>query len=280
MAEVITKEELQKEIHDEIKQLLVESAQIVKQYVDEHSIDNPAKRDELKTEIANYIAQKYDFEAEKAKLEEASKVAEALLKVFDENSDGSLDVKEVIEKLSAVADNTKKIEDIEKEISGISTTIDAIQKLVGDKIAELKGYVEAVKADLAKTDATVREVEARLNTQYFTKEEIKVALTINKDDIVVDVRKIFFPESDNGNAQAANGGNAQGIKPGTGSAHNDAQANKPANGGNTQANKPADNGKDTDANKPANGGNAQANKPADNKDKNTQTSAKSDGGVA
>jgi len=269
MADVITKEELQQEIHDEIKELLVESAQIVKQYVDEHSIDNPAKRDELKTEIANYIAQKYDFEAEKAKLEEASKVAEALLKVFDENEDGSLDVKEVLDKLSAVADNTKKIEDIEKEISGISTTIDNIQKLIGDKVAELKGYVEAVKADLAKTDATVREVEARLNTQYFTKEEVKVALTINKDDIIVDVRKVFFPESNNGNTEAANAGNAQGINPGTGSAHNDAQANKPA-----------DNGKDTDADKPANGGNAQANKPADNKDKNTQTSAKSDGGVA
>jgi len=251
MAEVVTKEELQQEIQNEIKELLVESAQIVKQYVDEHSIDNPEKREELKTEIADYIAQKYDFEAEKEKLEKASEVAEALLKVFDEDNDGGLDAKEILDKLAAVTENTQKIEDIEKEISGISETIENIRNLIGDRLAELKGYVDAVKADLAKTDATVKEVEARLNTQYFTKEEVKVALTINKDDIIVDVRKVFFPESNSVNASA--------------------QETTPANGANTN----------TQETTPANG--TSTNTPGTqttNESTEPNTSANSDGGIA
>ena len=58
MAETITKEEVQNEIQTEVKAVVTESMQVVKKYVDDNSIDNTAKRDALKTEIENAIAEK------------------------------------------------------------------------------------------------------------------------------------------------------------------------------------------------------------------------------
>jgi len=128
MADVVTKEDIANEVNADIKELLVESSKVVKQYIDEHSIDNTAKRDELKTEIENAIAKKYDFENEKAKLDKASEVAETLLGLFDADNNGELDPKEFLNKLDEIyaklgtTDELQgKLEDLAKQATDLKS---------------------------------------------------------------------------------------------------------------------------------------------------------------
>jgi len=159
----ITKEQLQNEIQAEVKGVIVDSMQIVKRYIDEHSIDNTAKREELKNEIADAIAQKYDFENEKEKLEKASKVADTLLGLFDANEDA-----EISPSIYAQLETTNQIN----------------EQLV----------------DLAKEVGSLRSyVDAQLQN-FFTKDDIKEIMTINKDEIVNAVKGIFYPAINENNS--------------------------------------------------------------------------------
>jgi len=189
MADVITKEDIANEVNAEIKELLVESSKVVKQYIDEHSIDNTAKREELKAEIADAIAKKYDFENEKAKLDKASAVAETLLGLFDADENGELDPKEFLSKLDEIyaklgtTDELQgKLEDLAKQATDLKSELDA-------KIAEVTGRTKTNSDNIAKLQAQI--------TNVFTKEEVKEALSINKDEILSAVNDIFYPTKEN-----------------------------------------------------------------------------------
>ncbi len=98
----ITKEQIQQEVQEEVKSVLVSSMEVVKKYVDEHSIDNQAKRDELKQEIANAIAEQYDFAGQSEQIQKAVSVADTLLGLFDTNEDGTINPQEFLDKLNSI----------------------------------------------------------------------------------------------------------------------------------------------------------------------------------
>ena len=203
MADAITKEQIQNEVQTEVKNVIVESMQVVKKYVDEHSIDNVAKREALKTEIENAIAEKYDFENEKAKLDEASKVAETLLGLFDADKNGEIDPKEFLDKLNSIYAQLDTTTQLGKDVEAVVNSVKDLQNQIDTKIAEVNGNIKAVSDNVAKAQADIQAVEANLTTNFFTKEEIEVALQINKDEIVQAVNDLFYPSTDGDNGDGA-----------------------------------------------------------------------------
>jgi len=192
MADVVTKEDIANEVNAEIKELLVESSKVVKQYIDEHSIDNTAKRDELKTEIENAIAKKYDFENEKAKLDKASEVAETLLGLFDADNNGELDPKEFLNKLDEIYAKLGTTDELQGKLEDLAKQATDLKSELDSKIAEVTGRTKTNSDNIAKLQAQM--------TNIFTKEEVKEALTINKDEILSAVNELFNPtSSDNSN---------------------------------------------------------------------------------
>ena len=191
MADVVTKEDIANEVNAEIKELLVESSKVVKQYIDEHSIDNTAKRDELKTEIENAIAKKYDFENEKAKLDKASEVAETLLGLFDADNNGELDPKEFLNKLDEIYAKLGTTDELQGKLEDLAKQATDLKSELDTKIAEVTGRTKTNSDNISKLQAQM--------TNIFTKEEVKEALNINKDEIISAVNGVFNPTSnDNG----------------------------------------------------------------------------------
>jgi len=191
MSEVVTKEDIANEVNAEIKELLVESSKVVKKYIDEHSIDNTAKREELKTEIENAIAKKYDFENEKAKLDKASEVAETLLGLFDADNNGELDPKEFLNKLDEIYAKLGTTDELQGKLEDLAKQATDLKSELDTKIAEVTGRTKTNSDNISKLQAQM--------TNIFTKEEVKEALTINKDEIISAVNEIFNPtSSDNG----------------------------------------------------------------------------------
>ena len=166
----ITKEQLQQEIQEEVKEVLVSSMEVVKQYVDEHSIDNEAKREELKNEIANAIAQQYDFEGERDKIEKAANVAETLLGIFDTNEDGTINPQEFLNKLNSIYAQLETTNQIQSDLVELAQQVGALSQ-----------RIDAVEAKFA---------------DYFTKQEVLDALTLNKDEIVSAVTNVFYPSAE------------------------------------------------------------------------------------
>ena len=187
MSEVVTKEDIANEVNAEIKELLVESSKVVKQYIDEHSIDNTAKREELKTEIANAIAKKYDFENEKAKLDKASEVAETLLGLFDADNNGELDPKEFLNKLDEIYAKLGTTDELQGKLEDLAKQATDLKSELDTKIAEVTGRTKTNSDNISKLQAQM--------TNIFTKEEVKEALTINKDEILSAVNELFNPTS-------------------------------------------------------------------------------------
>ena len=163
----ITKEQIQQEIQQEVKEVLVSSMEVVKRYVDEHSIDNEAKREELKNEIADAIAEQFDFEGERDKIEKAANVAETLLGIFDTDEDGTINPQEFLDKLNSIYAQLETTNQIKDDLLALA-----------QEVGGLKSRVEAVEANFAN---------------YFTKSEIAEALAINKEEIVTKVAAVFYP---------------------------------------------------------------------------------------
>jgi len=198
MAETITKEEVQNEIQTEVKAVVTESMQVVKKYVDDNSIDNTAKRDALKTEIENAIAEKYDFENEKAKLDQASKVADTLLGLFDADENGEINPQEFLDKLNSIYANLDTTTQLGKDVEAVVNSVKDLQSQIDTKIAEVNGSIKTVSDNVSKAQADIQAVEANLTTNFFTKEEVQSAIQINKDEIVQAVNDVFYPSEDNG----------------------------------------------------------------------------------
>lgn len=196
MAETITKEQIQQEVQEEVKEVIIESMQVVKQYVDENSIKNEAERNALKKEIADAIAQKYDFENEKEKLDRASEVADTLLGLFDANEDSKIDPQEFLDKLNSIYSQLETTNKLSEDLQGLAAQVADLKTYIDTKIGEVNGKIDTLNTAVSKSQADITAIEANLSTNYFTKEEVQVVLSINKDEIVNEVRNIFYPASD------------------------------------------------------------------------------------
>jgi len=196
MADTLTKEELQTQVQEEVKETIVESMAVVKKYVDENSIENTVKRDALKEEIANAIAEKYDFEAEKEKLEKANGVAETLLGIFDSDGNGEVSPDEFLKKLDSVYAQLKSTNELSGKLDDLAAQVADLKPYIDEKIAEVNGSIKTVSDAQAKTEANLQVVEANLTTNYFTKEDVQAAVEIKKDEIVAAVNELFFPSTD------------------------------------------------------------------------------------
>jgi len=192
----ITKEQLQNEIQAEVKGVIVDSMQIVKRYIDEHSIDNVAKREELKNEIADAIAQKYDFENEKEKLEKASKVADTLLGLFDANEDAEISPQEFLDKLNSIYAQLETTNKLTDDLANLASQVTDLKSYVDTKIGEINGAINSVKADISTNADEIKTLKANVETNFFTKDDVKAMLVINKDEIVKEVEAIFYPTDD------------------------------------------------------------------------------------
>jgi len=192
----ITKEELQSQVQEEVKEVIVESMNVVKKYVDDNSIENVAKREVLKTEIADAIAKKYDFEAEKEKLEKANGVAETLLGLFDADKNGEVSPDEFLKKLDAVYTKLKVTAELSDEVKGLAKDVADLKPYIDAKVSELNGSIKTVSDATAKAQAEVDEVKADLATNFFTKEEVQASMVIAKDEIVKAVNDLFYPSTD------------------------------------------------------------------------------------
>ena len=195
----MTQKELNTQIQSEVKEVIVESSKVIKQYIDNNSIQNPDVREQVKNEIADQIAQKYDFENEKTKLEEASKVADTLLGIFDADESGDITPEEFMKKLNSIyaeLEDTKKLSD---DLQALVDRVSSIYTELKDSIANVDGRVTEVANNLSNTNDTLTQLKTNVETNFFTKDDVAGALSINKDEIIDEVKSIFgMNTEDNG----------------------------------------------------------------------------------
>jgi len=178
-----SKEELQALNEEQIKALLVQSSQVVKRYVDER---DEATKSELQEAIVNELSEVEGLGENLEKLQELSK---AFVSVFDENSDGKITPEEIIAKVSLVNVNIEKV-------AGDLTSL-------GDIVEALESNVAVNTQNIKTTQTDVAGLQATVNNDLFTKEDVRQILTVAGDAVVKAVEDVFFPASD-----SSNGGNA------------------------------------------------------------------------
>jgi len=180
--------ELQNLILTKEKELILKVADVIKSYTD-NKVSVTA--DELKKEIVDTLS-KVDGLGEQ--LEKIQKMADAFTKVFDENKDGTITAEEIVAKLAAIQANIDKVASDLKALS--DKEAQDVENLL-QKIAKVDGKVDANTASIQKVDDAVKAVDAKLITNYFTKDEIEALVTTSFDSIIEEVEKLFNPEATN-----------------------------------------------------------------------------------
>lgn len=194
---VLTKEDVKAEIQADIKDVITQSMQVVKKYVDDNSIKNKVERDALKTEIENSLATKFDFENEKEKIDKASEVANTLLGLFDADNNGEIDPKEFLNKLNSIYAQLDTTNKLSGDLENLAKQLTDVKSYIDGKIGEAKGAIDTINSNVSKIDETLKSVNANIQANYFTKEDVKDMMSINKDDIISEVTNIFYPSTDN-----------------------------------------------------------------------------------
>jgi chromosome segregation ATPase len=195
----MTQEELNTQIQAEVKEVIVESSKVIKKYIDDNSIQNPDVRAKVEEEIANSIAKKYDFENEKSKLDEASKVAEVLLGLFDTDESGDITPEEFMNKLNSIYAELETTNKLSDDLQNLVDRVSSIYEELKTSIANVDGRVTEVSNALSNTNDTLAQVKTNIETNFFTKDEVSSALTINKDEILDEVKEVFgIVTEDNG----------------------------------------------------------------------------------
>lgn len=191
MADVITKEDLEAQIQADLKAITLDSLGVVKRYIDENTIVSQDKRDELKAEIADSIAQKFDFDAEAEKIDKASNVADALLGLFDTDGNGNLTGEEVLNKLNDIYAQLQETGKLSEDLQNVVKQVTDLKSYADSKIGEVQGAIKTVAGDISGLKDRATQMEADLSTNYFTKDDVKNALAVNKDDILTEVKNLF-----------------------------------------------------------------------------------------
>ena len=185
----MTEKELQAQLEVEFKEILTESSKIVKQYIDE--------RDEAtKAELKDVIVQELSgIDGINENLEKLQKLADAFVKVFDENEDGNVTAKEIITKLSLLQANIDKVA---SDLASVDGKYANLTKTLEDSLKALEARVSANEINIGKNTEAIAEVKTNIENNYFTKEQIVTALEVGKDALVEAVRAVFYPTQETG----------------------------------------------------------------------------------
>ena len=192
MADVVTKEELNQELQNEMKEILTQTSQIVKKYIDEHSVENEDVKNALKEEITDAIAKNFNFEEEKGKIEKASQVADTLLGIFDADESGDITAEEFMNKLNEIYAKLETTNELSDELKKLAQQLSDLKTYVDNKIAEVNGAINSVKSDVSQNTQAIQS----LSTNVFTKAEVEEIITVNKDEIINEVSGVFYPSAD------------------------------------------------------------------------------------
>ena len=178
----MTEKELQALLQEQTKDVITGLASKVKSFVD---CKVTVAKNELKDQITKELS---GVEGLADNLEKLQKLADAFVKVFDENSDGTISADEIIAKISAIQANIDKVaSDLANYKGEVKSLFDGVNKAIG----ELKDRVGALELAVAKNSDEIASIKADLSTKYYTEEQIKVALTINKEEILKEVDGIL-----------------------------------------------------------------------------------------
>jgi len=190
-----TAEELKQTLDTELQSFGAKLAQGVVKYVE-------GKEAVLKTELTEEITKNLSgIEGLGEQLEKIQAMADSFAKVFDSDKDGKITPEEILAK--AVL--------LQQAIDGVNGRVDAVEASIADvksaieaEIEDLKGRVSALEVNVSKNADAISAVKADLGTNYFTKDEVETALTINFNAAVDAFNAVLFPETDE-NVEAGDG---------------------------------------------------------------------------
>lgn len=171
-----SKEELQALNETQVKELLVQSSQIVKKYIDE--------RDEAtKTELQEVIVDELSgIEGLGSDLEKLKSLSEAFVSVFDADKDGNITPDEIIAKVSLLQANIDKV-------AGDLSSLDGM-------VDELKTKLSVNEANIKSAQTDVTTLQATVKNELFTKDEVKEILAVDTGVVIKAVEDVFFPSGD------------------------------------------------------------------------------------
>jgi len=176
-----SKEELQALNEEQVKSLLVQSSQVVKRYVDER---DEATKSELQGAIVDELSK---VEGLGENLEKLQELSEAFVSVFDENSDGKITPEEIIAKISLVNANIDKV-------AGDLNSL-------GDIVGDLETKIAVNETNIKSTQTDVATLQATVNNELFTKDDVRQILTVAGDAVVKAVEDVFYPADDSGDTK-------------------------------------------------------------------------------
>jgi ABC-type transporter Mla subunit MlaD len=182
----ITAEELQVQLNTQVKETLSCVVTGIKKYVD-------GKDEVLKTELKDVIVKELSgVDGLGAQLEKIKEMADAFAKVFDSDGDGTITPEEILAKLTAVQ---ASIDKVASDVTNLQGDVADLSEALENAIKDLQSKIDALELAVAKNRDEVAAVKADLKTNYFTKEEVKLAISIDAKAICEDVTKILFPEN-------------------------------------------------------------------------------------
>jgi Ca2+-binding EF-hand superfamily protein len=185
----MTEKELQTKLEAEFKEILTESSKVVKQYIDER---DEATKAELKDAIVQELS---GIDGINENLEKLQKLADAFVKVFDENEDGNVTADEIVAKLALLQANIDKVA---SDLASVDGKYANLTKTLEDSLKALEARVSANEINIGKNTEAIAEVKANIENNYFTKEQIVTALEVGKDALVEAVRAVFYPTQETG----------------------------------------------------------------------------------
>jgi len=190
-----TAEELKQTLDTELQSFGAKLAQGVVKYVE-------GKESVLKTELTEEITKQLSgIEGLGEQLEKIQAMADSFAKVFDSNEDGSITPEEIVAKFTLLQ---QAVDGVNSRVDAVEASISDIKSAIESEIEDLKGRVSALEVNVSKNADAISAVKADLGTNYFTKEEVETALTINFDAAIDAFNAVLFPETDE-NVEAGDG---------------------------------------------------------------------------
>jgi len=116
--------------------------------------------------IKQYVDENTISKDEVEKIEKANTLAESLIGLFDENGDNAISKEEFVNKLNEIYATLNNVKEIKDQITNLAKNIGAISK-------------------------DIENLKANVETNFFTKNDVAGALSINKDEILDEVKSIF-----------------------------------------------------------------------------------------
>jgi len=172
-------------IESEVKDLLLNYASIIKEYID--SKNSEASIEELRNEII----EKLNFLGDIDRLEKSLAILDSLLKALDTDNDNSISPEEIEEFFNKVKKDSQAIKELLKKLTAIQSQKDALLDYLNSKLSELESYKD-VLLDSKKA------LEDSLNSMLdnFAKladiDYIRVSTQVNKEIIINSVSAVFF----------------------------------------------------------------------------------------